>query len=150
MSTPKNILVATDFGEASSEALRYAFGLAAGGDAKVHLVHAVTVQGMLEAASPLHEPLEDADAWTLRKLAQLVEPYRAAGHVGELRAPIGDPAELILRTADELSADLVVVGAHGGRPLGRTSVAGRVFRQAACPVVVLRGASPSARPHHAA
>lgn len=148
MSTPKNILVATDFGEASSDALRYAFGLAAGGDAKVHLVHVVTVQAMRDAASPTHEPLEDADAGALRTLTKLVEPYLSSGNVGELNAPVGDPAALILQTAEELSADMLVIGAHHSRPLGRTTTAGRVFRRAECPVVVLRG-SRQTRTHAA-
>jgi len=141
MSTPRNILVATDFGEASQEALTYAFGLAAGRAAKVHVVHVVSVQAMLDAHSPEHEPLEDAETWAQRKLGELCKPYEASGNVGEIQTPIGDAATEILKLAQTLPADLVVVGAHGRSPLRGLlpgSVAGRVYRQASCPVIVLQ------------
>jgi nucleotide-binding universal stress UspA family protein len=53
----------------------------------------------------------------------------------------GDPAEEILRTAEERRCDLIVLGTHGRTGLGRAvmgSVAEAVLRRAACPVVSVR------------
>jgi nucleotide-binding universal stress UspA family protein len=51
--------------------------------------------------------------------------------------PTGDPAEELVRSADD--ADLLVVGAHGagGRPDGLGSVTVACLRHARCPVVVI-------------
>lgn len=143
MSSPRNILVATDFGEASQEALKYAFEIAAAHEAKVHLVHVVEPsESMFDEPPP--ETLLDADAWAEHELDRLAEPYRATGHVGECHAPIGDPTTEILRDAERLEADLIVVGANEHTRFNRlvgNSVAGHVFRRASCPVAILRGSS---------
>lgn len=55
----------------------------------------------------------------------------------------GVPFEEIVRAAAEESADLIVMGTHGRRGLNRLllgSVADRVIRLAACPVLTVRGA----------
>jgi nucleotide-binding universal stress UspA family protein len=53
----------------------------------------------------------------------------------------GQPSEAILRTADELHADWLILGAGGYSPFGewfvRTTLE-RVLREATCPVVVCR------------
>jgi len=56
-------------------------------------------------------------------------------------APIGKPADEILRIAEELGADLILMGTHGHTGLSRVvlgSVAERVVREAGCPVLVAR------------
>ena len=60
----------------------------------------------------------------------------------ELRS--GAPAPEILEAAKELEADLVVMGSHGYGKLHRLllgSVADRVIRMAACPVLTVKGAT---------
>jgi nucleotide-binding universal stress UspA family protein len=57
----------------------------------------------------------------------------------------GDPAEAILRVAEDEAADLIVVGSRGLSTVARFflgSVAERVARHAPCPVLLVR-------PHHA-
>ena len=54
---------------------------------------------------------------------------------------IGDPAEMLVETARELGADLVVVGRHNHGALKRLvlgSVSASVVRQAPCDVLVVR------------
>ena len=53
----------------------------------------------------------------------------------------GEPAETIVRTADKIGADVIVMGASGKcegrkRPLG--SVSARVVQDACCSVVIIR------------
>jgi universal stress protein A len=143
MSTPRNILVATDFGEASQEALKYAFEIATAHDAKVHLVHVVPPESRNSDVAP-PEPLLDPDTWAEHELDRLAEPYRASGHLGECHAPVGDPTTEILRDAERLGVDLIVVGANEHTRLNRllrSSVAGHIFRRASCPVAILRGST---------
>jgi universal stress protein A len=54
---------------------------------------------------------------------------------------VGSPATEIVKAAKEWPADVIVIGSHGRRGLGRTllgSVAERVMRHAPCPVLVVR------------
>ncbi len=77
----------------------------------------------------------------------------------ETRLEDGDAAEEILRTAEDVACDLIVMGTHGRSGLGRLimgSVAEAVVRQARCPVLTLRSpinpgvAGPSTQPSGAA
>jgi universal stress protein A len=59
----------------------------------------------------------------------------------ERRFETGDPATEILRVADDIHADLIVVGTHGRTGLGRLlmgSTAEQIVRQAPCPVLTLK------------
>jgi len=70
---------------------------------------------------------------------QLPDDIRA-----ERRFARGDPAEQILRVANEIHADLIVMGTHGRTGLERLlmgSVAEQVLRQAPCPVLTVRNPS---------
>jgi hypothetical protein len=58
-----------------------------------------------------------------------------------VHARIGSPADEILRLADEVGADLVVIGTHSRSLVERLligSVANKVVRDARCPVLVMR------------
>lgn len=53
----------------------------------------------------------------------------------------GDPAREIVRMAESVEADLIIVGTHGRRGIRRLllgSVAEHVMRRASCPVLVMR------------
>jgi universal stress protein A len=61
----------------------------------------------------------------------------------------GDPATEILRLADDVEADLIVVGTHGRVGVKRLlmgSVAEEVMREARCPVLVMRRRNYEAHP----
>lgn len=64
----------------------------------------------------------------------------------EIRVPTGDPREELVRLADEVDADLIVVGARGLGAVGTAilgSVSVAVTRHAPCPVLVIK---PQPRP----
>ena len=86
-----------------------------------------------------------------RALMELPWPEPSGPQVRlERRLAKGDPADEILRLADTLSCDLVVMGTHGKTGLGRLltgSVAETVLRKAKCPVLVVKAsASRKAEP----
>ena len=77
--------------------------------------------------------------------------------IGEIKPPlpqvqpevlVGPPATEIVRYAREHGIDLIVVGTHGRGPIRRAfvgSVAERVLREAACPVLIVRRKGSGAR-----
>ena len=147
MITLNNILVATDFGEASEAALRYGRELAKRFDATLHVLTvaenlaiatlgadtfaavAPQLQSEIEAAArqTLHEALIDSD------------------HSGPVTRPIvmtsSSPAVAIVDYANDHNINLIVMGTNGRGVLEHFlmgSVAERVVRLAPCPVLTVR------------
>src|SRR5262249_26108626 len=61
------------------------------------------------------------------------------------RLAVGDPAEVILRTAEVTGCGLIVLGTHGRTGLGPLlmgSVAAQVVRKAPCPVLTVKQPLP--------
>ena len=84
----------------------------------------------------------DADLLQLarQRMQELVERYRVdlADCAGEVLE--GDPADRIVAFAAEHEADLIVMGTHGARGIEKIllgSVAERVLKRAACPVLII-------------
>jgi nucleotide-binding universal stress UspA family protein len=149
MMLPKTILVPTDFSEHANHALEYAAALAARLDAKIHLVHVITVplNGVREMAfrSTLLESAmkEAADA-----LDMLTTRYRDRVSMGPARVEVGDAREVIDHVAETIGADLIAMGTHGRRGVKRVllgSVAESVVRSAPCPVLTIRPSDRSDR-----
>ncbi|WP_437810557.1 universal stress protein [Sorangium sp. So ce1078] len=146
----KTLLLAHDFDETSELALDTAIELARKLSAKIVVAHvySVPVYSFPEGSS-LIPSAEDAarlaDA-AQRSLDQVLERRRAAGDVelsGVLRA--GVPDEEICRLADEIGADMIVIGTHRRGAVARAllgSVAQRVVRAAKVPVLTIRGPQP--------
>ena len=144
MNTPRNILVPVDFSECSKLAIDYAVALAARLDAKIHFINVLfyPVNAVPEVSIAMPPDVIDSlVAGSQRSLDQLVEPHRGKANIGETRIRIGDPRDEILHTAEQLGADLIVMGTHGRRGLKRAllgSVAELVVRTASCPVLTVR------------
>jgi nucleotide-binding universal stress UspA family protein len=69
-----------------------------------------------------------------------------AGLRVESRVGVGDPRDLILRTAESERVDLIVIGSHGLSGVARLligSVAGHVATHAPCNVVIVRTSGAS-------
>jgi len=129
----QRVVVGVDFSECSLRALDAAISQA--GDGELHALCVVERDGPQSA--------EEAGA-TLTQLmsTQLSEKARQAG---KLRAFVhvrrGAPAFALATLAEDVDADLLVVGTHGRRGVQRLwngSVAERVLRLAPCPVLVAR------------
>ncbi|TLS67007.1 universal stress protein [Mariprofundus erugo] len=143
MRVKGNILVATDFSEPSSEALRRAVTLARQYGADVHLLHvmepAVFFETDLLTVPPLGEVTEAIRRGAesrLHQQAKLVD-FDVTTHLLE---SMGAPAGTICSFAATLPAALIVVGRQGVRgaieQLLIGSTAERVVRHAPCSVLV--------------
>jgi nucleotide-binding universal stress UspA family protein len=142
MAAFKNILVATDFGEAARHAGDVASELATKFGAKLTVMHVWTVPTPAYAESialPLDRIQKAADE------AMESEAKRLRAAFGELRTIVvpGVAWRAIVEAAQEHGFDLIVIGTHGRRGVPRLflgSVAEKVVR--ASPVPVLTVHSP--------
>jgi nucleotide-binding universal stress UspA family protein len=146
----KKIVVATDFSETADRAVDYALDFAnqIGGD--VTIVHAYEIppmgfpDGALIATADLTDKVTKSAQAALETVVQRGK-VRCQSVRGMLRD--GEPAKEICDVAEELDADLVVVGTHGRRGLAHVllgSVAEEVVRRCEAPVLTIRASAHSA------
>lgn len=143
----KEILVATDFGAAADNALRYGEGLAREFGARLHVFHATpnvfatSMDGYGYAAIPPHVQ-EDIETAARRHMRERVSEEDRQ----ELRARTtvvthNSPAVAIADYARQHGIDLIVMGTHGRGAVAHVllgNVAERVVRTAPCPVLTVR------------
>lgn len=142
MAAFKNILVATDFGEAARHAGDVACELAAKFGARLSLLHVWTVPTPAYAESitlPFDQIQKAAGE------AMEAESTRLRAKCGDLRTIVipGVAWRAIVEAAPEHGFDLIVIGTHGRKGVPRLflgSVAEKVVR--ASPVPVLTVHSP--------
>jgi nucleotide-binding universal stress UspA family protein len=140
-SAPRTILVPVDFGDASARAVEAAGLLAWRCDAEVRLLHAEPLDA---PAYFTHEQVQAMAAQRQRMRAQAVDFLTRFGrqHTSHPFATVIEghhPAEAILQ--HEGWADLIVMGTHGRHGPRRWwlgSVAERVLRETAKPLLILR------------
>jgi universal stress protein A len=136
----RTVLHPTDFSAPSEAALELACSLARGYGARLVILHVtpyeVTADEMIAVPT---NPGYYGDA--LNEIRdRVVGPFPDFPVETCLRE--GTPAEEIVRAADDLGADLIVLGSHGRTGLGRLlmgSVAEAVMRRAGCPVLLAKG-----------
>jgi nucleotide-binding universal stress UspA family protein len=145
MTLPRTILVPVDFSPNSETALDYAVELAGKLDAKVYILNVIALSGLgvpeLGAAlapSVIDSMVRDSEA----ALAKLADARRSQATIADTLLRTGDARDIIIHTAEEVAADLIVMGTHGRRGVGRAllgSVAESVLRTSPCPVLTIRG-----------
>jgi nucleotide-binding universal stress UspA family protein len=138
MIAPRNILVATDFGEAAETALAYGRALAHTFAASLHLLHVRENIFLRPIAGDPHAVYEAA----VRNVNQrLTDDDRRLLHARAVVEVSDDPAEAIGRYARTADIDLIITGTHGRTGVEHAligSVAERVLRTAPCPVLTVR------------
>jgi nucleotide-binding universal stress UspA family protein len=146
----RHVLCPTDYSEFAERALVHAAALARalGGDLTVAYVFPYPVPLGGEVPYFTSELLGSvARAEQLDKLKEFARPAAAAGVKVRSVLREGDPSREIARLAEELPADLVVMGTHGRGGFERLllgSVTERLLRRAPCPVLtVCHGQAPS-------
>lgn len=146
MNLPKIILVPTDFSVASEAALDHAIGLASKLGGKVYVLHAyqLPVVGFPDGVLvPTAEIASRVISWAQTELAACVAKRKASGVEILPILKQADPREAALAVAEEISADLIVMGTHGRRGIARAligSVAESVVRTSAVPVMTVHAA----------
>jgi nucleotide-binding universal stress UspA family protein len=139
----KRVVVGVDFSEGGDAAMEQAFSLAAVFKAPLDLVHVVE-PGVLAAPAALGAmALVDGPALFEQideALTARAEKAASAGLVCQTNSLQGVPARELVRHAQKVGADLIVVGTHGRTGIQHVvlgSVAERVVQHSTCPVLVI-------------
>ncbi len=143
----KQILVATDFGEASATALAYGRELARRFGSVLHVLRVVDDVGVRLASASglpydttrLQADLDEAERRQLEQL--LTEEDRRELQVKLVQVVSPAPAREIVDYATTAHIDLAILGTHGRGGMAHLflgSVAERVVRTAPCPVLTVR------------
>ncbi|MDZ4856675.1 MAG: universal stress protein [Nitrospirota bacterium] len=137
------IVFATDFFKPAQRAFPYVLTLAKA--LQWHLVILHVIKGVGDSGSPVLSdsrylnPLKTA---ALLELGRLLRLAQEAGVRAEPRLQVGHPSACVMDALAEMHAQLVVLGTHGRTGWDRLqlgSMAESVIREAACPVMTVRG-----------
>lgn len=146
MKTPKVILVPTDFSLPAETALDRALDLAAKLDAKVFVLHAyeLPVVGFPDGVLlPSAEIASRIVTWAQTELDKSMAKRKESSVTITPLLRQGDPRELVLSVAEEVHADLIVMGTHGRRGLARAligSTTESLVRTSPIPVMTVHAA----------
>ncbi|WP_181690966.1 universal stress protein [Natronomonas sp. LN261] len=139
MADYETILIPTDGSKAAERGIEHGLGIANDNDADVYFIRVIDESryGKTPALSNYELALEEAEKEATAELDELVERAEKQ-RLDAVRAYCrGTPHEEVVDYADEVDADLIVMGKHG-RGSSETpyigSVADRVLRTAHCPV----------------
>ena len=138
----RTLIVATDLGPTSQNAVTYGVGLARDLGAEVLLVHAWRPSEITVIDTTLIVPgdLQAEHADNLhRHLERIAEAHRAAGVKVTTRLLDGELADAVAELVTETGAEMVVVGTSLPRMITRIlgSSASAVIRAVRCPVLVV-------------
>ena len=141
------MLVAIDGSTYAAKALDYAVGLAEKCSARINIVHVVPeinfLMSKLEASKSqylkyINDGLEEVGRTILSESEKTVKISNI--NVAAILKH-GDTADKIIETAQEVKADLIVVGQKGlgsGEKFPLGSIAYKVSQQAKCPVLIIK------------
>ena len=151
------ILYTTDLSANSAYAFRYAMNFAITHNAKIVILHVLEeIEGIAPAAMDSYIPEEDRKRIHDERVTDVVdrtkkrlEVFReketaisaeAVDRVESIEVVEGYPAEEILRVADDLNCDVIIMGTHGKGIISHTflgSMAERILRRVRKPVFII-------------
>jgi universal stress protein A len=138
MSIFNRILCPIDFDGNSLDALRLARRIAEQDKATLYLLHVIPPQDPLVMSAPA---IAEHDEKYARTELQRVSNAELTGVDHEVLLRFGHPAEQIVAAERETKAELLVMATHGRTGVSHFimgSVAEKVVRESACPVLTVR------------
>lgn len=145
----ERIVVGTDGSATATRAVEEAVRLAKAGGGEIHIVSAYEpargthIQGAPEAAAQIWEPSSDEKVQLI--LDEAAVAARTTGVEVETHAVHDSPADALIGVAQDVDADLIVVGSqgmHGVKRLVLGSVPNKVSHLARCNVLIVSTDSP--------
>lgn len=140
----ERIVIAFDGSEGALDALARTVRLAGEGS-EVHVVAVGRIPEYAETVGEVEEAKEQAGRFYRRAVDEAVESLRAEGVTATSHIEFGKPGDTILRVAEALQADLIVLGTNRHSALRRRvlgATVDKVVDRAHCSVLVVRpGAS---------
>ena len=145
MKDIRNILLALDFTERSDGAAEYALTLSGLTGAHLHVLHVMSEleerQRVMIPAEAFKTLQKEVELQTIKELKAFCSKV-ATDVPTTSYARIGVPFRVIIDTAREINADLIVMGTHGQSSLEHVlvgSTAERVVRRSEIAVLTVRG-----------
>ncbi len=140
----RRILCPIDFSDASRHALEHAVAIARWYQSEITAMHVVLPEVLLEPpllfADMPRTAIVDRHSAVEEQLRAWLERAHGMGVKTDLLVDDGHPASRILERAGALRPDLIVMGTHGLGGFERLvlgSVAEKILRKAACPVMTV-------------
>ncbi len=140
----ERILCPTDFSKFSALALRHALALARRFRARLKVLHVAPPARLTRdsgsLASARLNPIPQTRGQVEEEMQRFLAPVREARMDHEVEVREGESWREILATADEMAADLVVLGTHGRTGLEHLllgSVAEKLIPRLPCPVLTV-------------
>lgn len=137
----KKILLAYDGSEGAKLALEKVAEMAKAAPAELHLLAVGRIPEYAETVSEVEEAKEQARGFYSRIMNEGAETLNRRGLSAVVRVDFGKPGDVILRVAEELHADLVVLGTNPHSALRRRvlgATVDKVVDRAHCSVLVVR------------
>lgn len=143
------ILVPYDGSSFSEKAVEHATYLAKLAGANLLLVNATVLPALVytyheavnAAINEVAQALTFSSGEAVKSLSILTEKIRKQGISASYKHAVGDPAELIIATAEAEKVDLIVMGSKGLQGLSKIRALGSVTRKVAesvgCPVLIV-------------
>ena len=138
----QKILVAHDGSKSSDKALKKAVELTAVFKGPLTVLSVIPELYLTELQSADRNRISDSISEQIKNVMEKIEKSMA-GKTTEVRTVVrkGDPAEIIIETAQKMGVDLIVTGSHGkhgAKKFHLGSVSAKVVKYARCPVLVVK------------
>ena len=141
MSQYKKVLVAIDLSDESNQVAQRAQGIADNGDCELHIIHVIEPLSFAYGVdipmdfSGLQDEIQNQATEQLKRFSEQNSIDHDHQHI-----VLGRPEVEIHAMAEEIGADLIVVGSHGryGLALLMGSTANGVLHGASCDVLAVR------------
>ena len=137
----KKVLLAYDGSDGSKLALEKAADVAKTSGAEFHILAVGRIPEYAETVSEVEEAKEQANLFCSKVTDEAVRNLRERGLTATSHVDFGKPGDVILRTAEDLNADLVILGTNPHSALRRRflgATVDKVVDHAHCSVLVVR------------
>lgn len=138
----KKVLLAYDGSQGAKLALGKAAEIAKAAGIELHLLAVGRIPEYAETVSEVEEAKEQAKGFYSRIMEDAVDDLGRRGLSATVHIDFGKPGDVILRIAEGLGVDLVVMGTNPHSPLRRRflgATVDKVVDHAHCSVLVVKG-----------
>jgi nucleotide-binding universal stress UspA family protein len=136
----QSILIAVDLSQISEMAVKKAFDIGKANQSRAHICYVININGMLSQTSYAYAINLDFQEQMVKPIKQEFHRFCESHQMDSQHCHFieGSPKEEILKFAEKIKADLIVVGGHSHSWIGMLgSVANAVANQAKCDVLIV-------------
>ena len=140
----KQVLFPVDFTLSSEKVLPFALDVAKKSDAKLHILYVAHDLAEMDTLAIPHPALQtfatEIKVYAEQRMKDFYDEHYEDLKGVERHIAVGDPSDEIIKLAETIGADLIIMGTHGRKGLDRVvfgSVAENVIRNSPIPVMTV-------------